>query len=386
MTPDKIKPLPAVVYFTTIITLIVAGLLISFYLSISHYKVYTDMEYRSFCTISKSINCDTVSQSPYSIFLGVPVPVWGVFGYFLLFITAIFALNIRKDRIQLLFTLFSMGLFYSATSLFLGILSTVKIHSYCIMCIATYGINFMLLFMFWLLRRRYESGNIIESAKKDYIVWKTLKSKAISFYAACFLIFAFLLVFFPSYWNLSPPQNTEQLNIGITSDGHPWIGAKNPELTIVEFSDYLCFQCRKMHFFLRELVGKYPNKLRLVHRHFPMDHKFNPIVKEPLNPGSGILSLIAVYASEKKQFWDINDFLFNYDISRGAIYLKEIADATNLDLERLSRGINHTETKQKLQKDIIAGLKLHINGTPSYLINDTVYTGQIPKHILDLLK
>ena len=57
------------------------GLIDASYLSISHFRVYTDMDYRSFCAISKAINCDTVSQSPYSIFLNVPVPIWGVIGY-----------------------------------------------------------------------------------------------------------------------------------------------------------------------------------------------------------------------------------------------------------------------------------------------------------------
>ena len=59
----------------------VAGLVDAVYLSISHYRVYTDMTYRSFCAVTKSINCDTVSQSPYAIMLGLPLPVWGVIGY-----------------------------------------------------------------------------------------------------------------------------------------------------------------------------------------------------------------------------------------------------------------------------------------------------------------
>ncbi|MBU3949567.1 MAG: hypothetical protein KJ826_15285 [Proteobacteria bacterium] len=43
--------------------------------------MYTDIGYESFCAISKAINCDTVSQSPYSVFLGVPLAIWGVAGY-----------------------------------------------------------------------------------------------------------------------------------------------------------------------------------------------------------------------------------------------------------------------------------------------------------------
>jgi len=58
-----------------------AGVLDSIYLSISHYRVYTDIAYESFCAISKSINCDTVSHSPYSVFIGVLVPDRGIIKY-----------------------------------------------------------------------------------------------------------------------------------------------------------------------------------------------------------------------------------------------------------------------------------------------------------------
>jgi len=63
----KTIPLPFSVYFWTVTFLAMAGLAVSVYLTVSHYRVYTDISYSSFCAISKAINCDTVSQSSYSI-------------------------------------------------------------------------------------------------------------------------------------------------------------------------------------------------------------------------------------------------------------------------------------------------------------------------------
>ena len=83
----KIKPLPFPVYFWSIVSITCVGLIDAIYLAISHYRVYTDIGYKSFCAVSKSINCDTVSQSAFSILLGVPVPVWGIVGY-LIFLAA----------------------------------------------------------------------------------------------------------------------------------------------------------------------------------------------------------------------------------------------------------------------------------------------------------
>lgn len=182
-----------------------------------------------------------------------------------------------------------------------------------------------LLYLFWLIRRRYENCPLIASLKYDLEFYKQNKLKIILTIFAVGILGIFLSVFYPNYWNYRIVITPKQVNTGLTTDGHPWIGAENPELTIIEFSDYLCFQCKKMHFFLRNLVSRYPEKLRLVHRHFPMDHSYNPIVKEPFHPGAGILSLIAISSVENNRFWKTNDYLFNYDLKNSAILLRQIA-------------------------------------------------------------
>ena len=51
----QIIPLPFPFYFWTLAALAMAGVLDSIYLSISHYRVYTDIAYESFCAISSAI-------------------------------------------------------------------------------------------------------------------------------------------------------------------------------------------------------------------------------------------------------------------------------------------------------------------------------------------
>lgn len=151
-----IIPLPFFVYFTTIALLIVAGFADSIYLAWSHYRNYTDISYQSFCAISKAINCDTVSQSPYSIFLGLPWAVWGLIGYgfLFLFLPLLWDSRVYKKRIWTIFLLIT--LFFSLISIVLAVVSTVYIHSYCMMCILSFGVNFLLLYFTWLVRKRYE--------------------------------------------------------------------------------------------------------------------------------------------------------------------------------------------------------------------------------------
>jgi uncharacterized membrane protein/protein-disulfide isomerase len=378
----KIIPLPFPIYFWTIFCLGIAGMADSIYLLISHYRVYTDIGYRSFCAISKAINCDTVSQSPYSIFLGLPLPVWGIIGYafFLLFLPLAKNKDAAQKRIWTI--LFLLALVSSVYSVILALISTFIIHSYCIMCIVIYAISFLLLFYTWVIRKRFESGAIIKGLKNDLNFLLNKKSLSTALFGVFVIGFILVRAFFPAYWNLKAPQLSAHIPVGVTENGHPWIGAEKPELTINEFTDYQCFQCKKMHFFLRQLVAKHPDKIRLIHRHFPMDHQFNPIVKEPFHVGSGKMALLAIYAATRDKFWEMNDILFDRAGQIGVLNVKALADEVGIDFEGLGRSINDPAIRLILQRDIWNGLKLNISGTPAFVINDKVYLAQIPPEVI----
>ena len=378
----QIIALPFPLYFWTVAALAMAGVLDSVYLSISHYRVYTDIAYESFCAISRSINCDTVSQSPYSIFIGIPVPVWGIIGYsfFIILLPFVWSKDAKKERIWPI--LFFISLAFSIYSIILAYISTFYIHSYCMMCIVSFGINFLLLYYTWIIRKRFGKPGIIKGLLSDIgFLWekkKTTTSVFLSF--LCILIC--LLIYFPSYWYFTPPVLSKNIHSGITDKGYPWIGAEKPVLEITEFTDYQCFQCKKMHFFIRKLIEKNPDKIRLIHRHFPMDHKYNPIVKEPFHIGSGAMAFFAEYAQTQGKFWEMNDVLFAIVGTTNVLSIKKLAEKTGLDYRALSYSTKNRKIRYKVKHDIAIGMKLGINGTPGYVINGKVYLGQIPPEIL----
>jgi protein-disulfide isomerase/uncharacterized membrane protein len=375
-------PLPFSVYFWTVIFLALAGLADSVYLAISHYRVYTDISYSSFCAISKAINCDTVSQSIHSIFLSVPVPIWGVIGYtfFLLFLPVAGSQTADKKRIWPLLLLVSFA--FSIYSIILASISIFYIHSYCIMCIVSFGINFLLLYYVWIIRKRFNTAGILEGLKRDLkFLWNKRVLSTIVF-GPFFIGVVLVLAFFPSYWHFDPPKLQAAARTGITNEGHPWIGAEQPELVITEFTDYQCFQCKKMHFFLRQLIARYPDKIRLIHRHFPMDDAINPIVGERFHVGSGKMALFAEYTKTEDKFWQMNDILFKMAGHVDYINIKELAEKTELDYKKLAHATISSVTRYKVKHDIAVGIKLGITGTPGYLIDGKVYLGQIPPEII----
>jgi protein-disulfide isomerase len=181
---------------------------------------------------------------------------------------------------------------------------------------------------------------------------------------------------------MTPPVLSTDIPTGITEDGHSWIGAENPELTIVEFSDYRCFQCKKMHFFLRRIIENHPDKIRLVHRHFPMDHTINPIVDEPFHAGAAKLAVVSLFAAEKDKFWKMNDILFNIDKQTEALNIGDLAKKADIEFEEIRYVFSNRELWIKLQQDIQDGLKYGLTGTPGFIIDEQVYMGQIPSDSL----
>ena len=250
------------------------------------------------------------------------------------------------------------------------------------MCIATYGVNFLILYYIWLIRRRFDPTHFIHAFKHDVsFLWANRKT-TFSILGFFLLGIVFLQVLIPPYWRLSPPTLAKAIPTGITESGHPWIGGKNPVLTITEFADYQCFQCKKMHFHLRALIAKHPERIRLIHRHFPMDQKVNPIVKQQFHVGSGTMAVLAIYALSKNKFWDMNDALYEIADQEKAFNTRNLAQKIGLDVNDLSRAINNPILKQKLQRDIFEGFKIGITGTPAFIVDDRVFFGQLPPEII----
>ena len=369
-------------YLWPVVFLLLVGLVNSIYLAISHFRIYTDIDYKSFCAISRAINCDTVSQSPYAIMLNIPVAIWGILGYAFILVLLLFTRNNSTDRVRIWSIIFWLMLVFSAFSVILALISSYFIRSYCILCILSYGVNLALLFYTWLIRRRFSRTGLVKETQLDILFLWQNKTKSILLFTVFLVILISTWAFLPKYWTLRAPLIFTDMPTGFTEFGYPWIGAEDAVLEITEFADYQCFQCRKMHFFLRQLINENPGKIRIIHRHYPMDHEINPIVAEPFHVGSGKLALLAVYAASKNKFWEMNDLLYELSSQKKPIATQELAKALSIDNIDLAGALNDRIMRLRLKHDIYSGNKLGITGTPAYIINDEVYQGQIPSKII----
>ncbi|MBI4410021.1 MAG: vitamin K epoxide reductase family protein [Gemmatimonadetes bacterium] len=83
-------------------------------------------------------SCETVQASPWAVFLGVPVPAWGIVGYGALFGTALVGLqpsHIESRRVA--WALLGLAVAAFAFSLYLTALEAFVIHAWCRWCIVS---------------------------------------------------------------------------------------------------------------------------------------------------------------------------------------------------------------------------------------------------------
>ena len=250
------------------------------------------------------------------------------------------------------------------------------------MCILSHAVNFSLLFYAWLIHKRFENTSILTGLTRDIQWYRQHWKSWIAGLSGLLAIAVAMTMLFPAYWEMELEPLDVQLKNGVTAEGYPWIGAEKPAFVINEFSDYQCFQCKKMHIFLRQLIAKHRDKIRLVHRHFPMDHEYNPLVSEPFHTGSGKMAIIALYAQEKDQFWKINDLLYDLAAQKEDFNTKTVAEQMGITSGELAAALGDRYFRLRLKHDIAVGIDKGIDGTPGFIIDGQVYTGTIPKALM----
>ena len=137
------------------------------------------------------------------------------------------------------------------------------------------------------------------------------------------------------------------------------------DVTLVEFFDYRCGYCRKMTNGLQTLVLR-DTKLRLVMKEFP-------ILGE-----ESLLAAKAALAAKRQNAYDKFHFalMSAADISSSAI--ERLGERYGLDVDQLMLDMESDEVLEQIEDTLQLGRSLGINGTPSFIIGETLIPGAAP--------
>jgi uncharacterized membrane protein len=337
-------------------TVIVAalGLALSIWLEVVHYRAYTAPLSSSFCSVGARLDCASVALSRFSMFLGVPVPIWGVAGFLALTIAA-------WQRSRWLLPLSAIAALVSVV--LLGV-SVFSIKSLCLLCEGVHVLSVVLFVLAWKERRSEQ----VALGDRDTLL--TVFGPALGLVIG-------VMLFQQPYWGAFGWKGDVPFPQGKTAEGHPWIGAENPKLVLNEFTDYSCPHCKIASTQTLKSLAAHPKELRIVRRQYPR-------MACPKGENSAChLVRLAYCAEEQGKFWEADRWLFEHAGGRHEVDPGAAARDIGLDEAKLRACMVRDDIFQRADDESRAARKKRIAGTPYYIVGDKAVP---PEEVAKLLR
>jgi protein-disulfide isomerase len=164
---------------------------------------------------------------------------------------------------------------------------------------------------------------------------------------------------------LLPPY--EQPKVAVDATG-PSKGPASAPITIVEFSDFECPYCVKAEPTVKALLAKYPEKIKLVYRDFPL----------PMHSRAPKAAEAAHCAGDQGKYWEMHEKLFANSEKLELANLKAYARDLALDGTKFDRCLDSSEKASLVEKNKKAGEEAGVSGTPAFFINGRPISGAQP--------
>ncbi|HOJ49885.1 MAG TPA: vitamin K epoxide reductase family protein [Spirochaetota bacterium] len=360
-----------------IIILSLLGFILSVLLLIVDINLKNNIS-NNICNISDYINCDKIAASSYSHIGPIPISLIGIIFYLFIPIYIIFIKN--HDIIEEGFKVLGiLSLIAVAFSIFLFLISIIKIKALCIFCTGTYIVNIILLVLTYSYLKK--SLHIFIKENLLSFIYAGVLSVLVSF-------IGFLLV--KSIIKVNESSLIQEYNnstiYSVNSIFSPYIGASDPKIVIVIYSDLFCPACKDLMNNIELLMKdeEIKNILRVYFKHYPIDKECNPQIGYNLHPGSCTASLIGFELMKRGLFWE-----YEKEIRELPIKDEEnvIDVAKNFIKDKIEIKKIKEENLKYLTTNILEAKALGINATPTWFINNRKIVGAFPaEEIKKLIK
>jgi protein-disulfide isomerase len=155
------------------------------------------------------------------------------------------------------------------------------------------------------------------------------------------------------------------------------VGSSSAPVTIVEFSDFECPFCRRLHETLREIRAEYP-QIATVYRHYPL---------ERIHQNARKAALASECAASLGRFTEFADALFERQDSIGVISWAKFGQAAGIsDTLAFNNCIRDSVHVDRIRVDQEAGKALKVTGTPTVLVNQWRIRGGAKESIIKLIE
>jgi protein-disulfide isomerase len=156
----------------------------------------------------------------------------------------------------------------------------------------------------------------------------------------------------------------------IFNDGTSWVGGNpNGDITVVEFMDYRCGYCRKAFSEVDELV-KSDGNIRFVVKEFPI------LGEQSLLSSQFAIAVKRLHGADA--YLNAHNALISLRGDATTETLGQLATDLGLNADAILIAMASPEVKAEIDANHALGQTMQINGTPTFIVDDTMLRGYLP--------
>ena len=141
------------------------------------------------------------------------------------------------------------------------------------------------------------------------------------------------------------------------------LGADHARVTVIEYGDFECPNCKTAAATPRLLLERYPGKIRFIFRQFPL---------EEAHPHALLAAEAAEAAGAQERFWEMHDLLFQNQAHLRDKELYRYAGQAGLDMVRYTAEMDDHIYLQKVREHVAGGRRSHIRATPTFFVDGVI--------------
>ena len=159
-------------------------------------------------------------------------------------------------------------------------------------------------------------------------------------------------------------NDPQKLKVAV-NDSDWFVGGKDAQVVLVEYSDFQCPACAAYFPVVKGLEETYGDALKIVYRNYPLTS---------LHPNAQLAAQAAEAAGIQGKFFVMHDLLFGNQKTWSSE-----ADPTNtflgyatsmgLDIEKFKTDLTSDETFRAVRDDIRSGDDSNVDSTPTFFLN-----------------
>jgi len=155
-------------------------------------------------------------------------------------------------------------------------------------------------------------------------------------------------------------------------------GPKEAKVTIVEFFDYNCGFCKQSTGWLKGVIDKYPDDVRIVFKELPL---LDGHTKTSRNAAKAALA-----AARQDKYLTMH-YALMAERSLTKERILSLSKKADIDIEKLTKDMEDPDLNLQLEDGLLLATRIpYIQGTPFFIINDNFVSGGNIKTLDTLLE